>query len=187
MRGSRRLLALIVAGPILTLGVARAASHIYSYDPADAATREAAGPLTFEVYKGVFGGTTIRAMRSTVAAATADLRRGAARDLGPRGLADVPGAAPHLRDLYEVQPSDEGAALIAALCPGARRAWIVFGDVGYNESLRIEVLGDQPGAAPSHVRVCHQLVYDFHGEWRGPPSGPVLRERDLLRGRYPGT
>jgi hypothetical protein len=171
----------------LTFGVARAASHVYSYDPADATTREVAGPLTFEVYKGLLGGTTIRALRSTVAAATADLRRAEPRDLGPRGLGGVPGALPGLNDLYEVRPTEEGAALISAFCPGAKRAWIAFGEVGYNETLRIEVLGDSPAPAKGGARVCHQLVYDFHGEWRGPPSGPVLKERDVLRGRYPGT
>lgn len=187
MRGARPLLALIVGAPLLTLGVAQAASHVYSYDPADATTREVAGPLTFEVYKGLLGGTTIRALRSTVAAATADLRRAAPRDLGPQGLGGVPGALPGLHDLYEVKATDEGAALISALCPGAKRAWVAFGQVGFNQSLRIEVLGDSPAPAKGHARVCHQLAYDFHGEWRGPPSGPVLKERDVLRGRYPGT
>jgi hypothetical protein len=179
-------MAALAATPVIAFGVASAATHVYSYDPADAATRGVTGPLTFEVYKGLLGGTKILNLRSTEAAATADLRHATPRDLGPGGPGSALNLPVNARNIYEIAASDEGVALMSALCPGSTRAWLVFGPMGFDESLKIDVLGNSPASGPK-VRVCHVLAYDFHGEWRGPPSGPVLKERDVLRGRYPGT
>lgn len=157
--------------------------HLYSYDPADPATTEAAGPLTFEVKKGLLH-TTVLNLRSTVAQATADLRPASPRRLGAAGLAGVVGGDRRERDLYEVVAGDEGPELVAALCPGAKRGWLAFGRVRLDQDLKIDVISAGAGQAP---RLCRTLAYAFHGEWRAPPTGPVLRERDLPHGRFPGT
>ena len=168
------LAALMGGGP-----VAAAIRHIFSYDPADAATAQIAGPVTFDLRREFLGGLTVLNLRSTVAAASADLRRTDARALGPGPRpAGMDGA------LYEVEPADQGAALISVLCPGAHRVWLKFSDIGFDLPLKIEVLGGQ--GATGGARLCHVLAYDFHGEWKGPPSGVQLREKDLPTGRYLG-
>jgi hypothetical protein len=181
MRGIRHpllMLAVLAAGPACADTI-----HLYSYDPADLATRAAAGPLTFQVRKGLLH-TTVENLRSTEAQATADLRAAPPQSLGGGRLGALVGSAGDERDLYEVQPRDQGPQLIAALCPGAKRAWLAFSRISMNGDLHIAVIGEAPGAAP---RLCHTLVYSFHGEWRAPATGPVLRERDLPHGRFPGT
>ncbi len=157
--------------------------HLYSYDPADQPTRDAAGALTFQVRKGLLH-TTVMNLRSTEAPATADLRPAGDRVLGPGGLAAVEGPRAQERDLYEVVHADQGQELIAALCPGAARAWLGFGKVRLNQALEIDVIGQAAGAKP---RLCHRLAYSFHGEWRAPDAGPALHEKDLPHGRFPGT
>jgi hypothetical protein len=162
---------------------ASAATHIYSYDPADTATREAAGPLTFEVKKALLGPTKVLNLRSTVAAADAELKHAADHDLGPGGLAALIGPRAAERQLYEIEATDQGAALISALCPGAKRAWLAFSGFGFNEPLRVAVIG---AAAPAKSRVCRVLAYDFHGEWSGPPTTPLMQDGDRLLGRSTG-
>jgi hypothetical protein len=173
---------------MLVLGLAAPAAradtlHFYSYDPSDAATRAAAGPVTLQLRKGLMH-TTIVALRSTEAQAAADLKPAADRTLGPHGLAEVAGLGPGEHELYQIEPTEQGGALVSALCPGATRGWMAFGRVRLDQDLTITVIGQAPGKAPE---LCHVLAYSFHGEWRLPPSGPVIRERDLPHGRYPGT
>ncbi|MBV8683393.1 MAG: hypothetical protein JO111_10995 [Caulobacteraceae bacterium] len=172
---------------VLALSVAGAAKasvmHLYSYDPANDASRDAAGPVTLQVSQGLLHVTVLN-LRSTVAQATADLRPADSRALGGGGLASVAPAGSGVRDLYEVQKKDEGPELLSALCPGASRAWLAFSRVGMDRDLRIAVIGAAPGKP---ARLCHLLAYRFHGEWRAPATGPVMRERDLPHGRFPGT
>ena len=115
----------IVAAAVLEAGLGAGSAraddlHIYSYDPADADTRLAAGPLTFTVKKGLLH-TTVLNLRSTEAPATAYLRPADERALGQGGLAAAVGAQPAERELDQVEPAKEGAALIAASvrAPGA--------------------------------------------------------------------
>jgi hypothetical protein len=169
---------------VLAAGAAAGATHIYSYDPADAATQEAAGPLTFEVRKAILGAPKVLNLRSTVAAADADLKRAAARDLGPGGLVALLGPRDAGRQIYEIEPAAQGAALISALCPGAKRAWMAFSGFGFNEPLKIAVLGAGPN--PGKTRICRTLAYDFHGEWAGPPTTPLMQDGDSLLGRSSG-
>ena len=172
----------------LGLALAGAASadslHLYSYDPADAATRQAAGPLTFTFRKALLH-TTVLKLMSTEATATAWLRPADDRALGRGGLPGVAGAeSARDRDLYEVQPADEGAALISAFCPGAGRAWLAFSPLKLNRDLTVLVVGaPAAGGAP---RLCRTLAFRFHGEWLLPP-GRGIDPRDLEFGRYPGT
>jgi hypothetical protein len=182
--GPAHLAAAALLTTMLLAGGAVAATHIYSYDPADAATRDAAGPLTFQVHKPLIGPARLLNLRSTVAAADADLKPATARDLGPGGLAALVGPRAAERQIYEIAPTDQGAALISALCPGAKRAWMAFSGLGFNEPLKVAVMG--AAAAPSKTRLCRTLAYDFHGEWSGPPSTPVVQDGDSLMGRSSG-
>ena len=164
----RRVLA-IAAAAALGWGAAAAETiRLFSYDPANAETRAAAGPLTFEFKQGLIR-TTMVNIRATEAQATADLRPASDKALGPNGLTPLIGAAAAERDLYEVQPAQEGQALIAAFCPGAKRAWMAFGRPRLNRDLRVYVLGDQAGRGPA--RLCRTLDFNFHGEWRLPSTG----------------
>jgi hypothetical protein len=174
--------ALVVA--VLSAGAAAAATHIYSYDPADAATRDAAGPLTFQVYKPLLGPAKVLNLRSTVAPADADLKHATDHDLGPGGLPALIGPRAAGRQIYEIAPTEQGAALISALCPGAKRAWMAFSGFGFNEPLKIAVLSLP--APPAKTKVCRTLAYDFHGEWSGPPTTPLVQDGDSLLGRSSG-
>jgi hypothetical protein len=156
--------------------------HLYSYDPADAETRHASGPLTFTFRKGLLH-TTVLNLRSTEATATAYLHPADERALGPHGLAGALGAEPAERGLYQVEPADEGAALISAFCPGAARAWMVFGPLKLNRDLTVRVIG-APAAGPA--KLCRTLRFSFHGEWLLPPDR-TIDPRQLQHGRYPGT
>jgi hypothetical protein len=162
-------------------GAAGAAIHIYSYDPADVATRTAAGGLTFTFDKGLFHLTMLN-VRSTEAEATAYLRRADARALGAGGLVRVAGSPPAERDLYEVEPGAEGKALIGAFCPGAARAWMAFGPVHLDQDLTVLVMG-APAGQPA--KLCRTLNFTFHGEWTPPPGRPI-DPRELERRRFPG-
>ncbi len=162
--------------------VAAASIHLYSYDPADEATRQASGALTFTFDKGLFHLTMLN-VRSTEAQATAYLHRADERALGAGGLVRVAGSPPAARDLYEVEPAAEGAALIGALCPGAGRAWMAFGPVHLDQDLTVLVIG-APAGKPA--KLCRTLRFTFHGEWLSPPGRPI-DPRDLERARYPGS
>jgi len=179
---SRRRLAALLAGcAVLAAGAAAADTmHLYSYDPADPATVRAAGPLTFTFKKGLLH-TTLLNLRSTVAPATAYLRLVDVRALGRGGFpadAEAVGVYRAERNLYEVEPDAEGAALISAFCPGAGRAWMAFGPMRLNRDLTVLVLGAP--AAGGQARLCRTLRFNFHGEWLLPAGrsiDPALLER----------
>jgi hypothetical protein len=177
-------LALVLLAPVVIAGAAKASvMHLYSYDPANDASRDAAGPVTLQVRQGLLSVTVLN-LRSTVAQATADLRPADARVLGGGGLAAMVPAGGAERDLYEVRKSDEGPQLVSALCPGASRGWLAFSRIGMDRDVQIAVIGAATGKP---ARLCRVLAYRFHGEWRAPATGPALRERDLPHGRFPGS
>jgi hypothetical protein len=163
-------------------GSAQAASlRMFSYDPANSETRRAAGPLTFQFrQKLVF--TTILNMRSTMGQATAYLAPVDEKSLGV-GLSKLIGDNAPERDLYEVKPEADGAALIAAFCPGSKRAFMTFGRMRYERPLRIHVLGDAPAGGPAHL--CRTFDFNFHGEWQLPKDGIPVRDTDLKRPKFP--
>ncbi len=174
---------LVAAASLACLaGAARADSiRLYSYDPANAETRAAAGALTFE-FKQRLIGTTMLSVRATEAQATAYLRPAADKALGPGGLSPLIGSKANERDLYEVQSKGDGAALISAFCPGAKKAWMVFGQPRQGRDLRVFVLGDSSDGG--QARLCRTLDFSFHGEWRLPPAGGY--DPNLLpAGRFP--
>lgn len=181
MRPRRR--AGLVGAALLILaaaGSAEAAMRMFSYDPANAETRRSAGALTFQfTQKLVF--TKVLNVRATEGQATAELRPADERDLGRGGLSALTGSAPE-RDLYAVQPTEDGAALVSAFCPGARRGWMAFGRLRLYRDLRVLVLGDGAAGAPAHL--CRTLDFTFKGEWRLPP-GAKFDERQLERRQFP--
>lgn len=139
--------------------------HIYSYDPADAATRHTAGALTFEFNRRLVFTTLLRVL-ATEGDAKAEVVPADEHVLGPGGLTALVGPRATERDLYEIQPQDEGGAMIAALCPRSRRAWMAFGRLRAFHDLKIFVVGDDPDT--HKARLCETLQYSFHGEWQVP-------------------
>jgi hypothetical protein len=153
---------------------AQAAIHQYSYDPADAATRAAAGGVTFMVNQTLFGGARVLKMRATEAKATADLERADPGSLGPGGLTRILGSAAPARDLYRIGSRDEGPAFVAALCPGSKRGWVALSPVRYGQEVLAVVIGDDP--AGGAARACRKLAFTFRGEWRLPSGAPPPTE-----------
>ncbi len=148
---------------------ARAATlRIFSYDPASPETREASGAITLEIRQNLIFTTVLR-MLATEGQAGADLRPAGEAELGRGGLSGVIGARAPEHDLYAVQPTHEGPAMIAALCPGSTRGWMAIGHVKAERDLRVFVLGDSPKG--SGARVCRKLDFTWHGEWRLPTTG----------------
>ena len=161
------------AGLILSAVAVLAASQshaaqvrMFSYDPADSETRAAAGPMTFSFRQGLLK-TTILTVRSTEADATVDVTPVAESSLQTR-LTTLTGPEAADRDLYAIRPADDGAALIAALCPGSTRGWLAIERPRFGRDLGVDVLGDAPSGA---VKLCRKLAFNFHGEWRRPDGG----------------
>ena len=150
-------------------GGARAAVRMFSYDPADDATRDAAGALTFEFDQRLIF-TRVLTVRSTQGEASALLKPASEGVLGRGGLSRLIGDSGRERDLYEVQPSAQGLDLIHAFCPGSTRAWMAFGRLAEGRDLRVRVLGDTPGGP---TRLCRTFDFSFHGEWLIPGGQPV--------------
>ena len=144
--------------------------HIYSYDPADADTRHSAGALTFEFNRRLVFTTVLRVL-ATEGDAKAEVMPASEHVLGPGGLSALIGSRAIERDLYEIQPKEEGAAMISALCPQSHRAWLAFGRLKVNHDLKIYVLGDDP--ATGGAKLCRTLAYSFHGEWSVPSSARI--------------
>jgi hypothetical protein len=170
------LAALAALATFAAAGPAAAAVRIFSYDPANDATRSVAGDLTF-VFKQRLVFTTVLNIHSTEGEASADLKPADEHVLGRGGLTRLIGASAQERDLYEVEPTDEGAELIHAFCPGSHRAWLALGRLVETRPLRVRVIGDDPAGGPA--RLCRTFEFAFHGEWK-LPAGPGVPARDLL-------
>ena len=180
-RGKTTLAVLAFGSAMTVAATAQAAVRIYSYDPADDATRRTAGPLTFEFdQRLVF--TKVLRVDSTEGRARADLKPANEAVLGRGGLSAVIGPRAHEHDLYEVEPTAEGADMIHAFCPGSTRAWLAFGRLLQYHDLRVDVLGDAP--AGGKARVCATLDFSWRGEWSVPAGQPV-RMRDLKVPTFP--
>ena len=185
--GAERMRALLLAlamaiGLVGQTGSAAAAPlRMFAYDAADAATRRASGALTFE-FRQHWITTQVTRVNATYGQASASLREAQDRDLGAP-LGAIIGETARERDLYEVMPDGEGAAMVRAFCPGATRAWLAMGRLRANLPLRVHVLGSTTtgGAA----RVCTTLNFDFHGEWRGPRPRDSVPQNAIRSPRFP--
>lgn len=175
-------LAALALAALAICAPARASSlHIWSYDPANADTRSAAGALTFEFNRRLVFTTVLRVL-ATEGEAKADVAPADEKVLGRGGLTALIGPRAFERDLYRIEPRDEGAAMIAALCPNSQRAWLAFGRLRANHDLRIYVLGD--GGAGRDAHLCKTLDYTFHGEWK-LPSDAKFDTRLVDRPQFP--
>jgi hypothetical protein len=154
--------ALLAAGPSLAARI-----RMFSYDPADSETRAAAGPMTFQFKQGLLK-STILTLRSTEADATVDVAPAPESALGGVRLTTLAGPEAVDRDLYVIRPTDDGAALIAALCPGSKRGWLAIERPRYGQDLNMDVLGEAPSGG---AKLCRKLAFNFHGEWRRPDTG----------------
>lgn len=161
---NRSLFTLLLSAGFVAGGVQAGAVRMFSYDPADAETRAAAGPITFEFKQGLLK-PTVLTVRSTEADATIDVDPAPESELGGRGLVAIAGPEASDRDLYSVRAADDGTALIAALCPGSARGWLAISRPRYGRDLGMDVFG-----APSTggAKLCRKLAFTFHGEWRLP-------------------
>jgi hypothetical protein len=167
---------------IASAGWARAATmHLWSYDPANAETRHAAGALTFEFDRRLVF-TKVLKVLATEADVKAEVTPVDEKVLGRGGLSGLIGPHATERDLYQIQSLDEGPAMIAALCPGSRRAWLAFGRLRANHDLRIYVLGDDADGKSAHL--CKTLDFTFHGEWK-LPSNTTFDTRLVERPQFP--
>jgi hypothetical protein len=165
-----KTLAMILA-LTLAAGAARAELRQFSYDAANEETIASSGPVTLLVSQSMFG-THLVKISSTVAKATADLRREDAGALGRGGWQEATDGVE--RDLYRILPADEGADFTSALCPGSKQAWLALTPVKYGRNVRMVVIGDDP--AGGGVRRCRTLEFQFHGEWRLPQGNPPATE-----------
>ena len=162
-------------------GLAEAENRrIFSYDPANEATRATAGPITFEFDQHILSTRVLR-IRATEGQATAELKSVGEGQLGRGGLNAAAGGKPAGRDVYEILPKEEGAAMIQALCPGAQEAWLATDRLRANHDLEVLVIGRAKGA---QARLCQTLEYTFHGEWRLPP-GPGVDPRTVPHPHFP--
>jgi hypothetical protein len=166
----RALFLAVLASALLAAASAAAGVHMFAYDAANDATRRVSGDLTFRFDQRVLF-TRVYDIRSTEGRASADLRPADEHALGPGGLTRLIGTDAHERDLYQVEPSAEGTALVHAFCPGSARAWLAFGRLAEGAPLRVRVLGDSPAGGPAHL--CQTLDFAYRGEWRLPPGQGV--------------
>ncbi len=171
---------ILLASILALAGPASASVRIFSYDPSDDATRRVAGDLTFRFKQRLIFVTVLNII-STEGKAQADLKPSDDKVLGHGGLSRLIGANAPERDLYEVEPGDEGAEMIHAFCPGSARAWLAFSRMVEARPLRVQVIGDSPAGGPA--RLCHTLDFNFRGEWK-LPSGPGVRERDMIQPKH---
>ena len=177
----RLWMAITSLGAILC-GPAHATSlRIWSYDPANSETRHLAGALTFEIDKRLIFITVLRVL-ATEGDAKADVTPVDEKVLGRGGLNALIGSRALERDLYQIEPRFEGPAMIAALCPRSKRAWLVFGRLRANHDLRIHVLGDNGSADGAHL--CATLDYTFHGDWK-LPNDAKFDTRIIDRPQFP--
>jgi len=153
----------------LLAGPAHAEQRIYSYVPADEATRKRIDSgLTFVFDRG-FMGMRIKEILATEARAQAAVDPASERELGAR-LNDLLPQGSGERELYAIRAVDQGPAMIRAFCPGSTKGWLVFGPLRAREGVRVHALGDDP--AGGKARHCATMAFAFRGEWRLPPATP---------------
>lgn len=160
---------LALAGVLAAATAAHAADQrIYSYEPADQATRQRVDQgLTLVMDKGMFS-MTVREVLATQARATAVLRPAHERDLGERLDRILPKGA-WGNDIYAVTEREQGPGMVRAFCPGSSKGWLVITPPKARRPVHIHALGDDP--ASGKARYCTTLNLNFRGEWKLPDVG----------------
>ena len=147
-----------------------AKEKIYSYDPADAATKARVdNGLTFIFNKGLLG-FDVTAVLATQAHAEADLRPAGEKELKIR-LEDVLPKGSTERQLYAVEDKAQGLAMVRAFCPGSSHGWLVFSALRPRTGAVVHALGDDP--VSGKARLCATMNFNFRGEW-ALPTGSML-------------
>lgn len=172
----------VLCAAVAAASQAQAAQKIYSYVPADAATKARIDSgLTFVFDKGLVG-MRIKEILATEAKARAALVPVGDKELGAPLRTVLPEGASE-RDLYEVAAEDQGPAMVRAFCPGSTKGWLVFGPMRARRGLVVHALGDDPSAGGP--RLCATLRFDFRGEWAIPLRGAgVTVTQDPMRPRF---
>jgi hypothetical protein len=150
---------------------AQADAHIYSYDASSPAARTLAPTgLSFEFNKPPLGSPVVTRIIQTGERGSAGLKPASDTALGPGGLKAALDREPAAGRLYEIEPEGDGSAFINAVCPGARRAWLVIGRLDRFKDLKVQAVGRDEGAA--HARLCVTLELGFRNDWTLPQRTP---------------
>lgn len=146
-----------------------AQKRMVTYDAASPTARRLTGAgLTFVFTKSLLR-TRIYAVRATAVAVGVVPRPSTNGDVN-RKLDALMGADARSGSLYEIDPqAQEGRVMIAAFCPGSTKGWLSIGPVGTRRDLQVVAFGDDP--ATGEPRLCGDMLFSFHGEWRMP--GPM--------------
>lgn len=162
-----RRLILTALGLAALAGPALAGEKMYSYTPADDATRARTDEgLTFVFDKNLVS-ERMKIILATQAHAEADVTPADERELGVRLDKILPEGA-HERQLYAVEDKAQGLAMVKAFCPGSSKGWLVFSVLRPREGAVVDALGDDP--TTGKARYCTTLRFDFRGEWKLPPQ-----------------
>ena len=157
-------------GACLIATAAHADQRIFSYDPADAPTRQRVDQgLTLVMDKGLFG-VTVREVLATQARATAILEPAYERDLGDRLDRILPKGA-WGSDVYLITDREQGPGMVRAFCPGSDKGWLVITPPKARRPLVVHALGADP--ANGKARHCATLNLTFRGEWKLPDLGSL--------------
>ena len=150
---------------------ANAADQIYSYEPASPAARSLTqSGLSFVFERGLTGGARIRKVIQTGDQGEATLKGASDKDLGAGGLRAALGKEAPAGGLYEIDPAEDGAAFVNAVCPGAARAWLAIGALKRFRDLTMQTIGrDKDAPAARH---CATLAFTFRNEWTLPEQRP---------------
>lgn len=176
------VLILSPAGPALA-----AQKRMVSYDAASATAKRLTGAgLTFVFTKSLLR-TRIYAVRATAVAVGVVPRPSTDGEIN-RKLDALMGDKAGSGALYAIDPNaQEGRIMIAAFCPGSTKGWLSIGPLGSRRDLKMFAFGDDP--ATGEPRLCGDMLFTFHGEWRmpGPVNGGVTDR--VFRPDYgkPGT
>ena len=166
------LIAMALAALVASTPAAAASLKVYSYDPADAATKARVdNGLTFAFDKNLVG-FRVKEVFATQAKASALVDPADEKELGAPLARLLPAGAPE-HALYRVRNEEEGLAMVKALCPGSSRGWLVFGTLRARQGLTVHALGDDPANA-GKARLCATMNFIFHGEWVMPRSNPTV-------------
>jgi hypothetical protein len=144
-----------------------AAEKMYSYVPADDATKARTDQgLTFVFDKNLLT-MRMKIVLATEAHAEADLEPVDERDLGAKLDTLLPEGA-NERLVYAVKAMNQGPAMVKAFCPGSSKGWLVFSPLRPRQGTTVQALGEDP--VTGKARYCATLKFDFRGEWRMPPA-----------------
>lgn len=145
---------------------------IYSYDSISPITEQMTeNGLTFVFDKGIMA-TRVLKIIETQDVGEAGVRISSDHDLGV-SLYSLLGDQARGHDLYEIEPADNGAALVQALCPGAEHGFLAIGPLKPGRDLTIYALG----RLQNRSWLCVTLDYGFHGAWSLPVSLPLQPDR----------